>query len=258
VAGSSPWEWEPFQRRATQADTFFIVVSAYDLNEQFLCDFHADVVPIGRSVGDLRESHSEWAFWKRILSRYPLSYVRQAFPTAGRSQGVMYGLRDELKNLLKPGPRVASGPVLGVGGNNADLEYRKERITDWSEARLLRRTTLMRAACEGKHWFTGPKHTALIRMERDAAARGRLVVLVLPVSSRYTKEFMTPEVTGQFEEALQTAAKAVPAAQWVRLDRSSSLQADKFYYDLVHLNADGREAATHEFLGCLAQTASTR
>ena len=50
VAGSSPSEWEPLQRRASNARLTFIVVSAYDLNEQFLCDYRAGVVPLTQSI----------------------------------------------------------------------------------------------------------------------------------------------------------------------------------------------------------------
>ena len=45
VAGSSTSEWERFQNRAKQARLTVIVVSPYDLNENFLCDFRAEVVP---------------------------------------------------------------------------------------------------------------------------------------------------------------------------------------------------------------------
>src|SRR5208283_5516529 len=53
VAGSSPAEWEVFQEQAPHAPRTFLVVSAYDLNENWLCDFHADVVPLSETIRNL-------------------------------------------------------------------------------------------------------------------------------------------------------------------------------------------------------------
>src|SRR5437667_427295 len=72
VAGSSPWEWETFQRRAPDVGLTFLVVSAYDLNEHFICDFHADTVPPTHTLADLWQSEADWHFAKRVLTQYPL------------------------------------------------------------------------------------------------------------------------------------------------------------------------------------------
>src|SRR5437667_8312220 len=64
VAGSSPWEWETFQRRAPDVGLTFLVVSAYDLNEHFICDFHADTVPPTHTLADLWQSEADWHFAK--------------------------------------------------------------------------------------------------------------------------------------------------------------------------------------------------
>ena len=53
VAGSSPSEWEPFQSRAGAAKLTLIGVSAYDLNEEFLCDFRSQVVELPQAAKDL-------------------------------------------------------------------------------------------------------------------------------------------------------------------------------------------------------------
>jgi len=100
VAGSSPSEWEVLHRRSIRSKWTFIGVSPYDLNEHFFCDFRADIVPIVETIRDLWEVKSEWAFRRRVLRQYPLMLVRKAFPTAGRSDGVMSGVRDKLKSML--------------------------------------------------------------------------------------------------------------------------------------------------------------
>ena len=60
VAGSSPSEWELLQGRASNTRLTFIVVSAYDLNEHFLCDYRAGVVPLNQSIKDLWQSGADW------------------------------------------------------------------------------------------------------------------------------------------------------------------------------------------------------
>src|SRR5262245_40258690 len=44
IAGSSPYEWERFQKLVPEARVTFIVVSAYDLDEGLTCDFRAALV----------------------------------------------------------------------------------------------------------------------------------------------------------------------------------------------------------------------
>lgn len=68
VAGSSPSEWEVLQHQAPNVRLTFIAISAYDLNEDFPCDYRANVVPLHQTINDLRQSHADWQFSKRILS----------------------------------------------------------------------------------------------------------------------------------------------------------------------------------------------
>jgi hypothetical protein len=250
VAGSSPWEWEAYQAKTDQVNLTFLVASIYDLNEQFLCDFHADVVPLARTVNDLRGSHAGWHFSKRVLSQYAVKYVRLLFPTVGRADGVMTGLRDHLRDLLKS--RIAieaeSGPTMATGKAAETKEYKKGTIRDWDAARMLRRLASMRAACQGSQVFDGPKNLAFNRMLLSAQQQGRVVVLILPVSPAYKREFVTPEVTGRFERALSEAQRQAPQASWVRLDNLAELNSNDYFWDLVHMNLSGQGIATKAFL----------
>ncbi len=100
TAGSSPAEWEIQQHRSPELSRLFVVVSAYDLNEDWLCDFRADIVPLAQTMRDLRRSPN-WPFAKRVLSQYAvMMLLRKAFPTVGRSDGVMTGIRDTLEKLV--------------------------------------------------------------------------------------------------------------------------------------------------------------
>jgi hypothetical protein len=250
VAGSSPSEWEPLQGRASDARLTFIVVSAYDLNEQFLCDFRAGVVPLNQSIKDLWQSGADWPFMKRVMSQYPMEYLRLLFPTLGRSDGVMVGLREKLGELLQPWIKIdyEAGPTVGSGPDATNEEVKTGKITEWSKARMLRRLTLMRSACQGKHTFDGPKKLALLRMLQRAHQQGRVVVAVLPVSPIYSGEFLTPEVSRQFEESLAELQRRVPEANWVHLEQLPALNSNQYFWDLVHMNADGQRIATEAFL----------
>ena len=248
VAGSSPWEWEIFQHKAPEAQLTFLVVSVYDLNEQFLCDFHADVVPIVRTIKDLQQSRADWHFSKRILSQYPLKYVRMLFPTVGRSDGVMGGMRDKLIYgvVFSTGAAPEARPTLALGSRSEDSK--NDTIRDWTPARLLRRLATMRAACQGRHTFDGPKNLTFLRMLRQAQHQGRVFIVVLPVSPAYLEEFVTPQVSDDFENALANARRLIPQAQWLRQDRSPDLRSNDYFWDLVHMNANGRRIATEALL----------
>ena len=253
VAGSSPSEWERLQRRASDARLTFIAISAYDLNEYFLCDYRADVVPLTQTVKDLWQSDAGWAFSKRILGQYPLRYLRVQFPTLGRSDGVMVGIREKLSSLLRPWIKIdpESGPAVGAGQNITREEIRTERLTDWSQSRLLRRLTLMRSACQGKSAFDGPKKLALLRMVAQAQKQGRVVVIVLPVSPVYASEFLKPDENRELEETLGEIERANPKVAWVHLEQLPALNSNDYFWDLVHMNSRGRQIATDAFLGQL-------
>lgn len=253
VAGSSPSEWERFQHLATQAKVTVLVVSSYDLNEYFLSDFRAEVVPLGQTIKDLRQSRADWPYSKRLLSLYPLTYLRMLYPTAGRSDGVMVGVRENLRKLVRAVFPLESeaGPTLSFNETASTQEYKKEKISSWSSGRMLRRLASLRSACQGKHAFNGPKRLAFLRMLRQAQEQGRAVVVVLPVSPLYTKEFLTPEVKREFEEALTEAQHSVPKARWVHLDQLNELNSNEYFWDLVHMNSYGQKVATEAFLGQL-------
>jgi len=250
VAGSSPSEWESLMSRSPQARLRFIVVSAYDLNENFLCDYRAAVVPMTRSASDLRESRAAWQFSKRMLSQYPMEYVRALFPTVGRSDGVMVGLRDLLRRITSTWVTMESeaGPTIASRDDGAGDELATELVGDWPKDRVLRRMALMRAACQGKHSFDGPKKLALWRILRQATQQGRTIVVVLPVSPMYTEEFLTSEVVGQFEASLFEARRNAPEALWLRLDKVRELNSNDNFWDFVHMNVDGQRIATEAFL----------
>jgi hypothetical protein len=237
-------------RRTPEASGAFIVVSPYDLNEHWLCDFRADVVPLSQTCRDLRQAGVEWPLAKRTLSQYPRMYLRKLFPTVGRSDGVMVGIRAKLRQYASGSARARVTEAPKFGGTATSKI--SERLSDWSEARRLRRLALMRATCQGKHSFTGPKKLALVRLAREAEAeaeaRGELVFVVMPVSPLYQANLLNPALTGDFEEALADLRRQFPQAKMVRLDRIAALGSDDLFSDLVHLNMYGQRIATAALL----------
>jgi hypothetical protein len=250
VAGSSPYEWEPFQNRAPNAQVSFIGVSAYDLNEEYLCDFRSQIVPLRRAVSDLVKTRASWEFSKRVLSQYPLKYIRILFPTAGRSQGVMGGLKEEVGKHLRGWAPADSemGPTAPTFDNGVVDPRKKEKISAWQQGRLLQRLAKMKTACFGRHSFEGPKKLALLRILNQAQQQGRVFVVVLPVSPAYQKEFLTRETARAFETSLASLQKAVPQVTWVRLDQVPELNSDDNFWDVVHMNVFGQQIATDAFL----------
>jgi hypothetical protein len=255
VGGTSPSEWEHFQSLLPQAKGTIIVVSAYDLNEYFLCDFHAKVVPLSQTIRDLLQSRSDWPFSKRLLGIYPLTYLRMLLPTTGRSDGVMTGVREKLKGWLNPVFSMESdaGPTLSFNTASSILEVKEEKISHWSESRMLRRLAGLRSACQGRNTFNGPKRLAFLRMLHQAQRQSVAIVVVLPVSPAYTREFLTPDVKQRFEKSLAEAQDSVPQARWVRMDQSNVLNSNDFFWDLVHMNTYGQQIATDAFLSRLRE-----
>jgi hypothetical protein len=258
VAASSPSEWEQFQSRARETTLTILVVSAYDLNEFFLSDFRADVVPLGQTIEDLWHSGADWSYSKRLLSSYPLSYLRELYPTAGRSDGVMVGIREKLNRM---GPAIfsmesESSPTLTFNEASSLQDKKTQKVTNWSPARILRRLAVLRSLSQGKHGFDGPKKLALLRMLRWAKQRGHTVVVVLPVSPIYAKEFLTSEANREFEAALAEAQHSVPEVNWIRLDQVNELNSNEYFVDFVHMNSYGKMIATEEFLRHFAELTS--
>ena len=142
AASASPCELEDLVPRDVEPRLTIIGVSIFDLNEQVLSDFRADLVPATRSASDLWQSGSDWAFVKKIMGQYPLHYARWFFPTAGRSTAVMAGLRDKAGRWLntlagRPAPQVLT----------ADPHYQTRRpgsLDDWDSSRLLSNLAALR------------------------------------------------------------------------------------------------------------------
>jgi hypothetical protein len=244
--GSSPAEWEVHQKRSTATTRAFVVVSAYDLNEHWLCDFRADIVPLKRTLGDLWQCQVDWEFRKRILSQYAMMCVRKFFPTVGRSDGVMTGVRDKIMRMLGRSLDGVDGdaPKFGFTDNITS----QEKVTTWSAGHQLRRLTLMRIACQGKHSYNGPKKLALARLLEQADRQGEVLLIVMPVSPIYHKEFLGKSEIEEFETELADMQKGRPKLKVVRLDQIPSLRNDEMYRDFVHLNMFGNQIATAAFL----------
>jgi hypothetical protein len=249
VAGSSPSEWEFSQRLATNSNLMIIGFSFLDLNENYLCDMRASVVPLRRTIADLWQSKADWQFSQRMLSQYPLAWLRILFPTAGRSDAVLVGLRRKLLKATGSSPTaddmanalvLPSGPILNFGDST-------EKLSDWPESKTLRRLVLLRNEIHGVHRFHGPKQLALLRMLDHAQQTGRVIVVIMPAAPAYTREFLTADVAKGFEEVLAEAQRAAPKARFVRLDKVAALDSDEYYSDFVHLNGAGRRIANEAF-----------
>ncbi len=251
VAGSSPSEWEQFQDRATHANLTVLVISPYDLNEYFLCDFRGEVVPLTQTITDLWQSRKDWPFCKRLLSLHMVTYLRGLFPTLGRSDGVMAGVREKLTRIagaVSPIDSEARPKLPFNQAASAQEEFIKERVSDWSEGKVLRRLTAMRGVFQGKHTFDGPKRLAFARMLRKALRQGRAIVVVLPVSPLYSREFLTSEAKREFENSLAGLQHSAPQSHWIRLDQIDELNSNDYFWDLVHMNLYGQQIATKAFL----------
>jgi hypothetical protein len=246
TAGSSPSEWEMLQLRSPDVPRTFVCFTPFDLNDYFLCDFRAKIVPFGKTVRELREAGADWSFSKRMLSQYPLTFIRKLFPTAGRSNGVMVGIRRGLQKMIGRSKHADLDRVPQLGSTGPNMT--QDRITDWDAGRLQRRVEMMRAGCQGKQWFDGPKKQALLRMVRQAAAHGTVTIIVLPLSPTYQREFMTAKVTQDFERTLTDVQASCAASPMIRLDKLSVLHDDGLFWDLVHLNMYGQKIATAELL----------
>lgn len=250
VVASSPDIWEVSQRLARNTGVTLIGVSVYDLNELHLSESRARVVPLRQTLADLRQSHADWRLSKRLLDQYLMAYVRALFPTAGLSDKVQVGVRAKARQILRLRSAaqdqenelvVPSKPILQFGDSTI-------KVSDWDDARMLRRIESLRAENGGIHRFDGPKRVAFRRMLLRARERGPVVVLVLPVSAAYLSAFVDPVVNQQFESLLFEVTDLVPTATLIRLDRLDGLTSNEYFSDLVHLNSDGRRIASGEFL----------
>lgn len=256
VAGASPYEMELLQRRMPEATWTFIVISAYDMNEASLSDFRADVVPAGHALRELVATRASWPYSKRVMTQYFVCWLRKLFPTIGRSRGVMGELRTRIGALLGRKPAESeAGPALALGEGIPEKSYKQARVGDWPEATVIRKVEAMRTAFLNEQSFDGVKKRALQRMIQQGHQQGRVAVVVLPVSPIYAQKFLTGTTGKEFEQSLSELRQSVPQALWVRLDQSTALASNDYFWDLVHMNPDGQALATEELLTALRQAA---
>lgn len=243
--GSSPSEWEILQNRSMATERIFVVISPYDLNEFWLCDFRADIVPLGLTLRDLWKTRVDWPHARRILSQYPMMLARKLFPTAGRSDGVMVGIRSWLRRLARrpSSPEAGAAPRFGSAGPSVV----EEKVSDWPIDRIQRRMALMRASCLGQHAYAGLKNRALLRLLEEAQEQSQVILVVLPVSPFYHQEFLSSDVMRRFEKALDDIHQQRPGTRLIRLDHLPVLKDNAYFYDFVHLNKFGQAIATRAF-----------
>jgi hypothetical protein len=260
VPASSPDIWEVSQGLAANVNRTIIGISLYDLNEYHLADSRANIVSFTQTIRDLRESGASWQFSRRVLSQYPLAYVRKVFPTAANSDEVLVGIRGLLRERLGLASASEDRDRALVLPSEPVLEFGKvsTKLSDWPQGKLLRRLSLMRGDNRGAHLFNGPKQVALRRMLARAHQQGSVIIVVLPVSSDYLHEFITPKATEDFESTLMDAQRIVPDTTIVRLDRVPAFQSDEYFSDFVHLNSAGRAVATEAFMKQLTASAGQK
>jgi hypothetical protein len=153
-----------------------------------------------------------------------------------------------------PSPtETVSGPILDVGKEKVADNYRLQRIEDWSKSEMLGKVAAMRAGFQGSDAYDGQKYQAFLRMLQYGCEKGPTIVVVMPVSVSYSKEFVSPDQETQFENAMSDAQQRYPQVKWLRLDQSSGLDSDENFCDLVHMNVYGRRTATEKFQAWLKQ-----
>jgi hypothetical protein len=251
VAGSSPDIWEEWQLQGPRSTTTIIGISVYDLNEMHVAPDRANIVPLSRTISDLWSSHADSGLSHRLLTQYAFRYVKLFFPTAGNSDRVLVAVRAKVADLLGRQVSLAehegavvepSPPALAAGESTAS-------VSDWSSGRLHRRIAVLRDENRGRHeFFNGPKHMAFQRMLLRARQRGRVIVVVLPVTREYSEAFLDDSSVAAFESEIHEATVIVPEATVVRLDRVPGISNPSYFLDLAHMNSLGRRVATEAFL----------
>jgi len=249
VGGASPCELEALAREVPEAQRLIIGISIFDLNENNLSDARPLLVPFGQSWHDLRASQTDWTASKRILWMYPLPWLQHVFPVAGRSQAVMVGARDKARTLLRRPPDPE--PEARLSFKTEEDAIRPEKLSDWDAGRTARNLSQLRASGFDRGRFSGPKSLALARILERASGREPTLVLVLPVSPPYRQAFVHSEAQQDFERALERLHALDPRLQMLRLDQDPALQPAGVFWDLVHLNDDGRKIATRLVLNAL-------
>ena len=247
VPGGSVREMEVLFRRQPAATRTFIGISAYDINEYHISNFRAQFVPFTEEIRNLWNAHAEWSYSKNVLSQYPMMLVRSVFPTAGQYGAVMVKLREIMRAIFRTQAQTqkpsSEGAVITDKGNN-----QTSTIADWDSAHLQRAIVDISSHGGGKFEFHSTKRQSLFRFIHQGAAQGKVVVIVMPESPIYNAEFLTEAVRRRFEEFLAEAQQEAPKALWVRLDQVPELNSNQYYWDLVHMNAQGQAIATKVLL----------
>lgn len=250
VPRASPRELEVLLRHAPMARYTFIGISTFDANENQLSDYRPRIVTLREELAALWSNHVDWVHAKRDLSQYPMVYVRLLFPSAGKSTLLMVSVREMYRKVFHTGPQTVPSEAATI--SNKDNTH-TESIASWPAARVQRNLADVRASDSATEYgFHGVKRQSLFRMLREAAARSKVVVVVLPESPVYRAEILTPNIRRQFDELVADAQSQEPRALWIRLDTVPDLDSSKYYWDLVHLNAFGQATATKDLLTRLA------
>jgi hypothetical protein len=248
VPGGSVVELEVLQRRLPAARWTFLGVSLFDLNENSISDFRADVVPFSDALESLRESRSSWAHGKRVISQYPIKYLRTVFPTAGRSVAFMVGFRTELRARLRQQPALETTDRAVISNQS---NPHQDGINTWPPARRLRNLASLRSHAGAELVFGGQTWNSLQRYLERGSQQGRVILVVIPESPTYRAEMVSPATLQQFETRLTEIRQRFPDVLCVRLDQAAELDSDALYWDLVHLNAPGQTIATRVLLARL-------
>lgn len=251
VPAASPAEIEAAWVSPPAVAVTVVGISLFDMNESSVSDFRAEVVPLTRTLADLRATRTPMSLTKRVLSQYPLKAVRVLFPTAGRSIAVMVGLRGKLRAVLRGGRAGGGNPGGDEAMNAVQGEARKDRLSDWPEDQRLRNVAIMRDRFAGTVLFGGVKQLALERLVAGIERRDQVLLVVLPLSPTFGEAFITPAAQAAFEGQLRALQQRHPGTSVLRLDQDSRFARNDFYFDLAHLNAYGREVATEAVAGRL-------
>ena len=246
VGGCSPCELEYLMPEVPEAALTIIGVSIFDLNENNLSDSRPTLVPFTRTLGDLRASHSDWASMKRVVWSYPVPWIQHILPVAGRSNAVMVNLRDKVRALRKK--PVGTELEAKLAFKTDEDSQHPEKLSDWDHGRIGRNLSQLSATGLPHGRFDGPKSLALSRMLDRAAQQEPAVIIVFPVSPPYREAFADATSVEHFGKALDRIKVAHPQIQMIRLDQEPALQPSEVFWDLVHLNDDGRRLATRRLI----------
>jgi len=258
VAGSSPEVWDVFLQRSRETNITIVGISAYDLNEMRLTPDRATYVPLSETLSDLWSFKIDTDLRYRLLSQYAMKYLRLVYPIAGDADKVLVALRRKAAEQL--GLKVSLDEHEGVLAEQTGVLNVQDAtsLNEWSAARIVRRLAALRAENHGLHQFTnGPKSRALLRLLSRARRRGPVVVIVMPVSEAYAREFLDDRSMAAFETAVSGAMAVIPDATVVRVDRLPGISDHRFFADLVHMNSEGRRLATSLFLKEVSKSGPT-